>query len=66
MKPYGQSPSGEIELLSYRRQRIEELLSEGIVSEEMERQLRQTLAAVETQVELLKACLNASVQRIAA
>lgn len=55
MKTSGQSIWRELELLDYRRERIEMLLSEGIVSPEMETQLRQTLAAIDRETESLKA-----------
>lgn len=55
MQMPGQSLGGELELLEYRQQRIEELLDEGIVSAEMETQLRHTLSTIEQEVQSLRA-----------
>jgi hypothetical protein len=66
MQKYGQPGYGELELLEYRRVRIQELLSEGIVSAEMEHQLTQKLTTLEHQVDLLKAYGSAAPQRHAA
>lgn len=55
MQTSGPSIWRELELLEYRRERIELLLSDRIVSPEMESQLRQTLALVDQEIESLKA-----------
>jgi hypothetical protein len=61
-----QSVSHELAALDYRRERIELLLSDGIVSPEMEAQLRQTLIAVERRSEALRTPFVAPAQRQAA
>jgi hypothetical protein len=66
MQTIGESLYGDLELLEYQRERLENLLSEGIVSAEMECQLRQKLTAVARQVEMLKAYRVPSPHRHAA
>ena len=66
MQSHGQPHYGELESLEYRRVRIQELLSEGIVSEEMEGQLKQKLTALEQQAALIKAYQFHAGQRNAA
>lgn len=66
MQGSGQSPWRDRELLEYRRERIELLLSEEIVSPAMEAQLRQTLAAIDREIESHKALQFAPAHRHAA
>lgn len=53
-------------MLEYRRERIELLLSEEIVSPQMEAQLRATLAAIDQEIESYKALQFAPAHRQAA
>lgn len=66
MQASGQSLWRERELLEYRRERIELLLSDGIVSPEMEIQLTQTLTALERELESFNARPIAPAHRLAA
>ena len=61
-----QTVSYESAALDYRRERIELLLLDGIISPEMEAQLRQTLIALERRSEALRAPSALSGQRQAA
>jgi hypothetical protein len=66
MQMPAQSLGRELELLEYRMERIEQLLSDGIVSAEMEFQLRHTLALLERESESIRSARFAPAHRQAA